>query len=252
MLFGINSYVVAVAFGGCMLAAWTLGNFRGRRLSLDPDNDPVSKVVDATVALLGLLLAFTFAMTLDRHDHRRLMQVAQANAIGDFYTCATLISEPERSELQAAIRKYARHELDALRHYLSDSERRGVIARSLTMHNEMTEIVGRAINRGTPIALSLTNTLNGVTSAHASRTAAYEERIPWTVNLLLVVTACVSSFFVGRQQGLASKKCFSGTLSFIALVSLVIFVITDLGRPRRGAIKVNYDTMIRLVESMNG
>src|SRR4051794_6099990 len=138
MLFQINAPIMGLAFGGCMIAAWTLGNFRGRRLSLDPDHDPSSKVVDASVALLGLLLAFTFAMTLDRHTQRRLMVVAQANAIGDFYTCATLLPEPHRSELQAAVREYARHELEALRQHLPDSERRRVIDRSLKMHNDMT------------------------------------------------------------------------------------------------------------------
>ena len=241
---------MALAFGAFMVAAWALGNLRGRRLSLDPNSDPGSKVADATVALLGLLLAFTFAMTLERHEHRRIMLVEQANAIGDFYTCATLLPGPERAELQNAIRQYAEHELDAVREYLVGAERRRVVGESFKMHNDMTEIVSRAITRGTPIALGLTNTLNAVTSAHASRTAAYEERLPWPVQMLLLVTACASGFLVGRQQGVASKRCVSSTLSFIVLVSLVVFVIKDLSQPRRGAIKATYESMSRLVESM--
>src|SRR3954469_13456812 len=136
MVFRIDAAIIALACAGCMIAAWAAGNFRGRRLALDPDHDPASKLVDATVALLGLLLAFTFAMTLERHEHRRLAVVAQANAIGDFYTCATLIAEPERSALQQALRGYAQHELDAVRDYLPDSERRRVIGESFKMHHD--------------------------------------------------------------------------------------------------------------------
>src|SRR3954447_1362599 len=120
MVFRIDAAIIALACAGCMIAAWAAGNFRGRRLALDPDHDPSSKIVDATVALLGLLLAFTFAMTLERHEHRRLAVVAQANAMGDFFTCATLLPRTERAELQKAIREYAQHELDALRDFVSN------------------------------------------------------------------------------------------------------------------------------------
>src|SRR3954469_20299313 len=137
MVFRIDAAIIALACAGCMIAAWAAGNFRGRRLALDPDHDPASKLVDATVALLGLLLAFTFAMTLERHEHRRLAVVTQANAIGDFFTCATLIPEPERPQLQKAIRGYAQHELDALHDYLSDAERRRMIGETFKLHNDM-------------------------------------------------------------------------------------------------------------------
>jgi len=250
MLFQVDASIVAFSFAVSMFAAWAVGNFRGRRLALDPEHDPGTKIVDATVALLGLLLAFTFAMTLERHENRRLAVVAQANAIGDFFTCATLLPGPERAELQKALRAYAQDELDAMRDYLPDAERRQVLAESAKAHTAMTETVSRAIEHGTPIALSLTNTLNNVTSTHASRTADYEERLPWPVQILLLASASAAAFLVGRQQGLAAKKCVAGTISFILLVSLVIFVIKDLSQPRRGWIKVTYDPMVRLVDSL--
>ena len=55
------------------------------------------------MALLGLLLAFTFAMALNWHDSRHGAVVADSNAIADFYTCATLLTEPIRPKLQAVI-----------------------------------------------------------------------------------------------------------------------------------------------------
>jgi hypothetical protein len=250
MLFRTDAAIVAAVVAGLMLLAWALGSRQGRKPAMDPHREAGSKIVDATIALLGLLLAFTFAMALDRHGQRRLMLVEQANGIGDFYTCATLLPGPERAELRSVIRTYAKHELDALRTYLDDAERRKVIQESFQLHGEMTEIVSRAIARGTPIAVSLTNTLNNVTSAHASRTAVYEERLPWPVQALLIVTACVAAYLLGRQQGPAARTCAAGTVSFILLVSMVIFVIKDLSQPRRGWIKANYASMVLLVESL--
>ena len=251
MLFRTDAAILPAIVGALMLIAWGLGVRRGRKLAMDPaQRDAGSKIVDATIALLGLLLAFTFAMALERHGQRRLLIVEQANAIGDFYTCATLLPGPERAELQGVIRTYAKHELDALRSFLDDAERRKVTEESVQLHAQMTAIVSQAIARGTPIAVSLTNTLNNVTSAHASRTAVYEERLPWPVQALLAVTACVATYLVGRQQGPAARKSAAGTVCFIVLVCMVIFVIKDLSQPRRGWIRANDASMVRLVESL--
>jgi Mg2+/citrate symporter len=208
------------------------------------------KFTDASMAILGLLLAFTFAMALGRHDQRRLAVVEESNAIGDFYTCASLLNEPHRNALQSVIRDYARNELNALSELLSTEETQRAILRSQEMHGRMTDIVARTIADGTPIAVSLTNTLNEVTSANASRLAAYEAILPWSVQLLLLLAAVVPAFLMGKQQGASQKARLSGTLSFVVLVALVIFVIMDLNQPRRGLVTVRYDCFVRLIHSM--
>ncbi len=250
LIYRADAWVVAVVFAAAMLAAWAIGWRWGRRLPADPDGVPGTKFTDASMTLLALLLAFTFAMALGRYDHRRLMVVGESNAIGDFYTCATLLNEPHRSTLQTVIRDYAKNELDVLCQFLPQAEQREATRRSREMHGRMTDIVARAVAEGTPIAICLANTLNEVTSANASRLAAYEETLPWSIQLLLLFGAVVPSFLMGRQLGATQEKCLSGTLSFVALVTLVIFVTLDLDRPRRGLITVNRQPFDRLIQSM--
>jgi hypothetical protein len=96
---------LAIALG--MLAAWKVGFLMGGRLRRKGGGREPSKFDDASMALLGLLLAFTFGVSISKHDQRRLAVVADSNAIGDFYTCATLLKEPVRTELQNVIREYA-------------------------------------------------------------------------------------------------------------------------------------------------
>ena len=232
-----------------MLGLWSLGWRLGRRLPIDaPDGG--TRIADAVISLLGLLLAFSFAMSLGRHDDRRLQVTAQANAIGDFYTCVTLLPEPHRSALQSVCREYANNELELLRRYHDAGQERESIRRSAAMHNRMTGLVAAALENPTPVAVPLTNTLNGVTSAHASRVAAYEEILPWNTQLLLLVSAGVAAFLMGHQQGRTRKPSHRSTFIFFLLVSFVVFVVLDLNQPRRGTITVNYQSLERLAESM--
>jgi Protein of unknown function (DUF4239) len=246
----VDPFLVALTFSAAMLGAWSSGWWRGRRATPEPLEDPGSKFTDAALALLGLLLAFTFSLSLARHDQRRAMVIAESNAVGDFYTCASLLKESNRSRLQGVIRAYAQFKLDAVRHLRSESDLEEKLRWVQNTHARMTDIVAEAIGEGTPIAVSLTNTLNNVTSSHASRLAAYRERLPWSIVLLLFLGAVVPAFLMGLQQARSARPHLSGTVCFILMVTLVIYVTLDLNQPGRGTITVSQEPFERLLQSM--
>ena len=82
--------IVALALGMAMLVAWQIGRHMRRRPRGKEGVKP-SKFDDASIALLGLLLSFSFGTAIAKHDQRRLAVVADANAIADLYTCASLL-----------------------------------------------------------------------------------------------------------------------------------------------------------------
>jgi hypothetical protein len=245
-----EAWLIALVFAGAMFGCWAFGRRWGRRLSSESSEDPGTKFTDASVALLALLLAFTFAIALGRYDQRRLAVVAESNAIGDFYTCASLLKEPYRSSLQDVIRDYAQVQLDTPHETLIGADEKKATQRSRERFARMTDIVNEAIAAGTPIALSLTNTLNNVTSSNASRLAMYQERLPWSIVALLFLASIVPAFLIGEKQGASRKVHVSGSLSFIVLVALVVFVILDLNEPHRGMIVVSQDPLERVIRSM--
>jgi uncharacterized membrane protein YfcA len=104
---------------------------------------------------------------------------------------------------------------------------------------------------GTPIAVSLTNNLNNLTSADASRLAAYRERLPWSIVLLLFLGAIIPAFLMGLQQARSPRPHLAGTVCFIFLVTLVIYVTLDLNQPRKGTILVSQQPFERLLPSMD-
>ncbi len=244
-----DAWQIGVAFVVGMITSWGVGWRIGRRLHPDPGEDPGSKFVDASMALLGLLLAFTFSMALGRHDSRRLAIVAESNSIADFYTCASLLKEEPRIKLQNLIREYAAQQARTFPVLMSGAAEAEELRRSQAMHGRMTEIVSQAIP-DTPIAVALTNTLNNLTSAYSSRLAAYDEIVPWSIVALLFLSSMVPSFLTGLKHGEIHKLNAYGTLSFILMVGFVVFVTLDLNQPHRGLVTVNIDPLTRALQSL--
>jgi hypothetical protein len=247
----IDAWLIALVFATAMLACWGIGWRRGQRLSTEQGEEPGTKFIDAAIALLGLLLAFTFAITLGRYDQRRLAVVAESNAIGDFYTCASLLKEPHRSKLQKVIKDYAQDQHKTPLESLQGEDVHEATRRCRRQIAEMTRIVDRAITDGTPISIYLANTLNNLTSSSASRLAAFQIRLPSSIFALLFLSSIVPAYLIGEKQGASHKVFFSGSVSFIILVTLVIFVTLDLNQPRRGLIRVSDDSLARVIQSMD-
>lgn len=246
----MNAWNVSVALAMSMLVAWKVGIRMGKRLRREGAGKEPSKFDDASLALLGLLLAFTFGVSITKHDQRRIAVVADANAIGDFYTCATLLKEPMRSKLQGLIKQYAEIRLNFARTAPKDSNLEPALVQFQQMHSQMTDLVGQALNDGTPIAVSLTNTLNEVTSNHATRLAAVRDRLPISIVALLLLSSIVTTLLIGREQGFSPSIEVAGTLCFILLVCAAIYVTLDLNQPERGFIMVSQEPIERLLSSM--
>ena len=245
-----DAWLVGVALAALMLAAWRIGWQIGQRERQGGAERTASKFDDASVALLGLLLAFTFSTSITKHDQRRLMVVADSNAIGDFYTCASMLKEPVRTQLQMVIRDYAALRFKVARQPFDRSLFEDALRQFPIMHEQMSKLVSQALSDGTPIAVSLTNTLNAVTSSNASRLDAVRDRLPPVIALLLFAAAIIATLLIGREQGAAGEADVIGTVCFIALVALAVFVTWDLNQPSRGLILTSQEPFERLLSSM--
>jgi hypothetical protein len=245
----LPAWLSALALAAAMWAAAILGWQAGRRWPRLGKETP-SRLDAATLATLGLLLAFTFSLALTQHNLRRERAVDDANAIGDFYTCASLLDEPLRARLQTVIRRYLERRVQ-LGHDRSDE---AALHRELPafsqMHAEMQELVREAVALKSPVTIPLVNTLNAVTSRHAARLSAVHYRLPWSVVSLLAVAAIVSMFIVGMEQGAVGERSFVPIFLFVLVVSLVIWITLDLNQPRRGLITVSQEPLEHLLTTI--
>jgi hypothetical protein len=249
LLTDLDAWLTAAVLAALMLAGWSIGWWHGQRLAQE-EHPAAHKFDDAVLALLGLLLAFTFSMSLGKHDQRRLMVVTDSNAIGDFYTCASLVKEPVRGKLQGVIRGYVEHRLAVVRDRLDEGQQEQELRRVQEMHDRMQALVGEAVDGGTPVVVPLVNTFNGVTSSHAARLAAGRDRLPESIVGLLFLAAVVAVLLVGRQQGAAREREWVATIGFVILVSMAVWVTLDLNQPQRGLITVSQEPLQRLLSGM--
>lgn len=68
LLTDVEPSVTATLLGIAMLCAWAAGWSLGQYLRKGGHEEPQTKLDEAMLALLGLLLAFTFSLSLSKHD----------------------------------------------------------------------------------------------------------------------------------------------------------------------------------------
>jgi hypothetical protein len=176
--------------------------------------------------------------------------VTDSNAIADFYTCASLVKDPARSRLQSVLREYVEHRLALAKGNLDQAALEKELGEIQNMQDQMQVIVGDALDQGTPVAVPLTTTLNGLTSSHAARLAAWRDRLPASIVFLLFVSAIVSMALMGLQQGASGEWHIGATIVFIVLICMVVWVTLDLNQPSRGSSTVSQEPLQRLLSGM--
>jgi hypothetical protein len=246
----VDAWITALLLAVLMLAAWGAAWWRGWSLSgKKTPETAVGKFNEAVLAMLGLLLAFTFSMSLVKHEQRRQMAVADSNAIGEFYTSASLLKEPVRGELRALVRRYVERRL-RVASSANEANYEQMVQDFPPMHRAMQLLVAKAVDAETPVVEPLVETLNALTSNHAARLAAVRDRLPPSVVLLLLLAAVLSTALLGRQQGVSKEWCLGTTIAFTALVCMVVWVTLDLNQPQSGWITVSQQPLEDLLHNL--
>ena len=92
--------------------------------------------------------------------------------------------------------------------------------------------------------------LNDVIDVAAKRDAARDNHVPQSVLILLFLMAMLTMGLLGFGCGLAAQRDLLSTTAVCLLLSLVILIILDLDRPRRGFITISQKSLIQLRTSM--
>jgi len=101
-----------------------------------------------------------------------------------------------------------------------------------------------------PIGLFI-ESLNDVIDLDEKRLRALENHVPETALVLVCGVAAVALGFVGHSCGLRGTRHFASTALVATLIVLVLAIILDLDRPRRGLIRVSQDSMVRLKATLD-
>jgi len=207
----------------------------------------------ATLGLLALLLGFTFAMAVSRYDTRRTVIVDQANAIGTAELRSRLLGSPYTEKAAPLFRAYVEAWLEFRYAGTDVAAVKAAENRAFDIENQLWNIVREAITadpRSQPASL-FTVAMNDVIDMHEKRWRSVEDRVPDAVILLLFAVSALALGQVAYSSGLSGRRWQASNVTFALMIALVLVVILDIDRPRRGLIQVSQESMIRLQQSLS-
>ena len=259
MLIGWLSNLSIVATGivtlAVLLVAALIGQFiqraqarrsRSEARESDPSVAQEGYLLSSALGLLGLLLAFSFSMVINRYETRRELVTKEANAIGTSYLRAQMLDEPHRSRLTGLLVAYTDNRIK-----LATAEDQSAY---LATNDRLLTQIWAAVSAARESALkhgltpSLLQTYNEVIDLDTERKLAWELRVPKEVMLLLLVFLAVTAGVVGHQvDGPRGKRA---ALMLFVLLALSVAVITDINRPMSGSARESQKAMEMLLASL--
>jgi len=209
-------------------------------------------IYSAILAMLGLLLGFSYSMAQQRFEVRKQLVVQEANAIGTTYLRAGWLPEPYRGDVAKLLRQYvdARLPKDLGSRNNIDELVQNVSVLSERLLDQMwVRAVEVAKKNPTPVVSLFLSALNETIDLHVKRLAQFQNRIPNSVLLLLYLFTSVAMFITGYGSGLRPQRLVLPIVAMVVLVSTALYVVVDLDRPQ-GIINVSQESMIRLQQKL--
>lgn len=193
-------------------------------------------------------------MSMTRYEACRQVVIQESNAIGTTYLRSRMFPEPQRSEIAALMGRYVSARLDMadagkdkerVRKTREDAVRiqSDLWSRAVDLAKKYPQVV--------PTGLFI-QSLNDVIDLDTKRQAALENHVPESVIIVLYIVSIISIGLVGCAHGMSGRRNAASTLTLTLLIAVVITLIVDLDRPRRGLIRVSQQSMENLDETFFG
>jgi hypothetical protein len=221
---------------------------REKRRSLgEGERQDFEMVTTATLTLLGLLIGFTFSMSISRYDQRKNYEEEEANAIGTEYVRADLLPSSNAAAVHQLLGKY----LDQRILFYTTREQRRLAQITSETDRLQAELwaqvrAAAAAQPTPPVALAVMG-MNDVLNAQGYTQAAWLNRIPIAAWVLMVAIAICCNLLIGYTAH--GSKTFALLILPMA-VSISFLLIADIDSPRGGMIQLLPQNLTSLSQSL--
>jgi len=238
----MESYLIAVFLFLAIIIAFLIGNRIRRykeRKGMTTEDKSIGALEGSLLGLLALLLSFTFGMSSSRHDRRVNIIMEEANAIGT----AVLRSDLYPDSIRQAFREDFEAYLETRIRFYSLKTDIPAIVKSLQDGQDLqASLWERASSLGRDKdnlhrTAQMIPALNAMFDIASTRTAATLDKVPEIIFYLLFLISITASLMVGYAGGI--KPDWTMVLSFSLMISMTVYLIVDLDRPRKGAITMD-------------
>ena len=237
-----SSFTISMLLFILIIISYILGHvFIKRAIRKDPEhiNIELGSINGALLALLGLILAFSFSMASSRFDKRRTLVIEEANNIGTAILRTDIYPDSIKKNLKVNMKLYVE---ERIAFYES-----GMDMQKTLLHYKQADAIGKKIwsitadyakkDNITTRTSELIPALNAMIDITTTRRAAGESTIPDSIMYFLFALCVCSAFLLGYDN----KRSIDWVIliSFTMMLSLTVFTIIDLDRPRSGLINMD-------------
>jgi hypothetical protein len=185
-------------------------------------------------------------MAISRYEQRKVLEEAEANAIGTEYVRADFLPAADAETLRDLLRNYLDQRV--LFYATRDKEQlRQIDINTTKLQNQLwSGVQARATAQPTPVVALAVSGMNDVLNSQGYTQAAWWNRIPFEAWVLLVAIGVGSNLLIGYG---AHRKSFLFIVVPLA-VSASFFLIADIDSPRGGVIRVQPQNLLSLSQTL--
>ena len=213
---------------------------RSRIPEVTERKEQMGTIRDGLFILVSLLLGFTLTLVASRFAERRSLVVEEAVSIGTTYLRAKTLPQPYRDHSRQLLRDYVDTRLKLVDADLFDD----AVGEAKVLHEDLWNDASTVAQQDRTAVTSLyLNSLNETIDLHEKRVAAFENRVPQAVWVLVISVSFIAVF----TRGATLPSRFWLTLILLPItIAIVVALIADLDTPGRGLIRLDQRALHRL------
>jgi len=240
-----------------MVAAHELGRRTHARFAAEPGGSGDGSgdegfILSGVLGLLGLLMAFSFSIALNRLEDRRDLMLQETSAIGYLAMLADGLPQAQGAALKSDIAAYGKARLATT--LMPDGAARDVAEQTAAdLREPIAGTVTAVLREGPPgpFPIALASAYDAVEDTAVRRRALTQAHLPARVLWLLVAYVTISAAMLGYALAAARARHRVASTTLYLLIALAFGVILDIDRPREGAIVVDQSPFARMVEALD-
>lgn len=234
LLITLPTAAIAGYFTGAARRKWLLS--QGRKV----DAVVGEATLGATLALLGLLLAFSFGNALSLSDERKSVMVEEATALGTVFLRADYLSDTGRDKLQTSILDYARTRILPGNGQVNSVEKaQAFLDRTLQAQAKLWPVTLEVTQDPTPAPIKtfVAGAMNDAIDAHLFRVKTLSNPVSEVTLSMVLAAGLVSLFLLGNRSGMVGRKLTWRTFVFSGFLFVVMGSIVDTQRGNEGFVR---------------
>jgi len=242
MIFICGLFIVTVGLFCAILVCVEIGRRLGiKRAGTNQALIAYGPIENAGFALLGLLIAFTFAGAASRFDARRQLIIEEVNCIGTAYLRLQILPAPAQSTLKGFFKEYVRERLATYQSIDNPPEMARHMRGAESLQRKIWDTTIAAIPSGSDASIRtlLLTSQNAMFDIAATRVLSAQLHPPYIVYVLMLFMVLVCSLMAGIGMASSQARSWTHIAAFALLLSATIYVILDMEYPRLGLITVS-------------